>query len=197
MDKKKIIIIVAVLGLVAVLYLVALGVGLGANDGGGVSLSSIERSIGGRIERMLGGLSPRVRVNRLYCNRQRVSESFRLTKDDSTCSFDIASSEERYRKAALELVGETHPIWLKSSKPEDTDYKLNNNCVPYSQVSGTPRLEVVFEPKGEDDSGDVCWIRQSPNRPVGFVVMSKGATLTLECKGCSEDPRRELTLRMK
>ena len=196
MDKKKIIIIVAVLGLIAVLYLIALGVGLGANDGGGVSVSSIERSIGGRIDRMLGGLSPRVSVDRLYCNRQRISENFRLTKGDSDCSIDIPSSDERYRKAALELVGQVHPIWLKSSKPEDTDYKLNNNCVPYSQVSGTPRLEVVFEPKGEDDSGDPCWIRQSRDRPVSFVVMEKGAKLTLECKGCSEDPRRELTLKM-
>lgn len=197
MDKKKLIIIGLVLGLVAVLYVVALLFGLGASDGGGVSLSTIERSIGGRLDRMLGGLSPRVRANRLYCNRQRVSEEFRLTEDDRVCTIDIPSSDERYRKASLELVGDAHPVWLKSSRQEDTDYQLNTDCVAYSQVTGSPRLEVTFEPRGEDADGETCWIRQSSRRPVGFVVMERGATLKLECKGCSDDPRRELRLRMK
>jgi hypothetical protein len=195
MDRKKLIVIIVVLTLIGLLYFFALLFGLGASDDDKVSASTIQRSIGGRIERMFGKFSPRVQLGALECNGQSVSNTFKLTAPKPACDLAFPESEERYRKVELELVASA-PVWLKSSSQEGADYKLNTNCVSYDKVTGSPRLEVTYRPGGENASGETCWIRQSGSKPVSFVVMAKGASLHLECRGCSQNPLKELALRL-
>lgn len=195
MDRKKLIIIIVVLSLIGVLYLVALGVGLGGDDEGELSASDLRNSIAGRFERMFGNLAPRIDLRRIYCNGQRVSEDFLLTEDKARCELKLPGPDDGdYHKAKLEITGAS-TIWLRSSKQEDTDFELDQPCEPYSAVSGTPRLEVTFVPDGKDMAN--CWIQQSRGKPISLVVLEGGADLKLECKGCSSDPKREIELRMR
>lgn len=194
-ERRQRIVIVAVLAAVAGLYVVALGLGLGAGRGGSVSVATIERGIGGRLDDLLGRFAPRAQVERLYCRRQRLSDGVRLTAADPQCRFVIPASEQRYRRLELEVQPpRSTPVWLKSARQRDGDYTLNVACVPYGDVAGAPRLEVDYQPAGGAAAADPCWVRQARDEPVSLVVMAAGAALTIECRGCSQSPRRELTV---
>lgn len=200
MDKKKIVMIVVVLGLVAVLYLLALGVGVGRKDADSVSMAEIKTTIAGRLEPLFADAGPRVEVKRLSCNAQRASEGLLLTQAKPSCRLDIrGSTEHDYRKLEIGVEGGATPVWLRSVEQEEGDYALDTACESYDRVAGAPRLEVAYRPadEEEDSSSAVCWIRQEEGKPVSLVVMRKGGTLELACKGCTASPRRELRLELR
>lgn len=198
MDKKKLILIVVVLVLITVLYLLALGVGIGRKDDDTVSMAGIKTTIAGRLEGLFADAGPRIEVKRLSCNAQRASEGLVLTQAKPSCRLDIRGSNEHdYRKLEIGVEGDATPVWLRSVEQGGSEYALDTACEPYNRVAGSPRLEVAYRPADEEeDSSAVCWIRQEEGKSVSLVVMRKGGTLVLACKGCSASPRRELRLKL-
>ncbi|HDP90050.1 MAG TPA: hypothetical protein ENN42_08870 [Thioalkalivibrio sp.] len=200
MNKKNLVMIIVVLGLITVLYLVALGAGMSRNDSVEVTMEDLEATVAGRLDRLFRGSSPRVEVKRLSCNAQRASEGVVLTQAKPSCRLDIRGSNKHdYRKLEIGVEGGSTPVWLRSFEQGEGGYALDTPCVPYVNVTGSPRLEVAYRPAGEeeDSSATVCWIRQEEGKPVGLAVMRKGGVLVLDCKGCTANPRRELRLKLR
>jgi len=199
-------IVLGVVLLLVLLYLASLGAGLFRDDGRR-SLSDATEGVASALEGMLGTFAPRLDGSRLYCNQQRIDRAFSLDGDGANCDIDIAArTSEKYRKGTL-AVEQGNPaltIYVRSSKSDTAQTAgVTMDCKAEGVTRARTRLEIIYQPDGEKDAGESCWIEQKLTAKehragktmpeVGIVVLTdpdnpkNGATLTLKhvCQGCS------------
>ena len=199
MDKKKIIIISVVLATFVLLYLLAMTAGLAQGKGQTVSIDRIKSSAAGMIDGLLGGFAPQVRLAGLKCDGQSVRSEFVMSPDHAFCDIDLEGHDDRFQAARLKILTPGATVYLRSAKPEE-GAQFKPPCV---DDLPSRSLEVFYLPKGEDEPGNRCWIRQKKDTETGLIedlritVLPEGGTLQLRCEDCDGDQPYSVRLKME
>lgn len=192
MDRKKVIIVCFVL--VAVLYVVSLGVGFGSNTKEDPLSGGKSGSWTRLLDNLLGPFAPHLDVARLTCGGQPAGQLFSLTQARGSCSIEIPPAEgKKYRKGTLQFTGGATPrIYVHSDK---------DHCkVRTGEIGPGLALKVTYINKGESLEDPNCWLEHSdPAEPLRVVALEGGGTLTLErqCNGCDARDPKAVSLRLQ
>ena len=222
MKQNKLVIVGLVV--IVVLFVVGLSMGLfhGEEENeNGMTMRQAQSQMDGWIASLEGALSS----FRRKLDRGRLSPeddckinqtTYKLTENASTCDIAIAAKDgATVQKAVLSV--KTGNVKLQVSYPKDMDcatstrglgVSLNKFKQPKAKIGMTkikpgvvqggvvtsPKLltlDVIYTPAGKDEQSKRCEVTGD----IDLVVLEKGGTLKLVCKGC--DNNRSVTVELE
>jgi len=207
--------IVAIIVL-AVLYLVALGVGFQMNRDD-FSLADVQKSWFSKVGGWIAGPWPRLDLKQLNCIYQpagtgmvKVQPADRLialTEAKPSCSISIPPVDPhgpKYRKTSVSVLGGGASLFVfaRFDKTYFPEAKRSSDCFYDRDLPKGFRLMLKYQPTRKQE-GDLwsCWLRKQAGEAADFMAMRDGGTLTLTCVGCcarcDAGRPKELRLRLK
>jgi len=189
-----------IVGLVilALLYLIALGVGVPRNAQMSINLATIKNSWVSMLGRWLASSGPRLNLTGLVCSPktpgattarpQPADGPISLTAANPSCAIafrPVGSDERAYRKTSVRIEGRAS-LYIFSSFDEKQFPKTGRDpqCFLNKPPAGF-KLKVIYTPNAKQ-KGKLwsCWLRKGPDETADIVVMRDGGELTLTCEGC-------------
>lgn len=183
MSRNRVVIVV--LALIAVLYVISLGLGfrLNVESPSLPSRSEVKESWVSLLGDPLSIFAP---PNLLKCNGQAVGEPFELTHRESECKVKVPGpGSERTEKAKLQVLTKGVAVYERSNSASATP-----ECKTEAELKGALRVKWEYLPDGRERRTPPCWRERKAGELMEIKVTGDGGTLTLACEGCrGRDPR--------